>query len=136
MIVSIGSLFDGNDSGTTSKTKSSQKKINRPKKDWREIDNSTMAYITMEDFVTQRLKSPKSAEFPGVFDGRGDHVKYLGNQKYRIISYVDAQNSFGATIRNNFVGEIEQVDKNRWRLISLEIVPSFPCRLFLYKFHR
>ena len=91
------------------------------KKDWREQDNSTMAYIMIEDFVKERLKSPKSADFPGVFDGRADHVTYLGNQKYRITSYVDAQNSFGASIRNKFTGEIEQTSENQWRLLSLEI---------------
>ncbi len=111
----FGSLFDDNDSSKTTTTSNVQKKS------WREQDNSTMAYIMMEDFVKQRLKSPKSADFPGVFDGRGDHVKYLGNHKYRIISYVDAQNSFGATMRNNFIGEIEQNSEDRWRLISLEL---------------
>lgn len=77
----------------------------------------------MEDFVKERLKAPKSAEFPGIFDGRADHVTYLGNQKYRIASYVDAQNSFGATIRNNFVGEIEQTSEDNWRHISLDLIP-------------
>ena len=88
---------------------------------WKSEDNSTMAYIMMEDFVKGRLKSPSSAKFPGVFDGRQNHVKYLGNQKYRIVSYVDAQNSFGAMIRMHFTGEIEQVSEDKWRLISLDV---------------
>ena len=71
---------------------------------WKTEDNSIMAYIMMEDFVKQRLKSPSTAKFPGVFDGRADHVTALGNQTYRIVSYVDAQNSFGAMIRTQFVG--------------------------------
>lgn len=89
-----------------------------------EYDNSTMAYIMMEEFVKERLVAPKTAEFPGTFDGRVDHIQHLGDQKYRINSYVDAQNSFGATIRNNFTGEIEQVSEDRWRLNSLEIGPQ------------
>ncbi len=111
----FSSLFDEKDSTTTTT------QTNVQKKSWREQNNSTMAYIMIEDFVKQRLKAPKSADFPGVFDGRADHVRYLGNQKYRIVSYVDAQNSFGATIRNNFIGEIEQTSEDRWRLISLEL---------------
>ena len=91
------------------------------KKSWLGQDNATMAYLMMEDFVKQRLKSPKSADFPGFFDGRYNHVKYLGNQKYLIDSYVDAQNSFGAIIRNNFIGKIEQTSRDSWSLISLEI---------------
>ncbi|MEZ5358609.1 MAG: zinc ribbon domain-containing protein [Candidatus Zixiibacteriota bacterium] len=89
---------------------------------WKTSDNSTMAYIMMMDFVKQKLKAPKTAEFPGVFDGRADHITYLGNQKYKIISYVDSQNSFGALIRNHFVGEIEQVAEDKWKLNALVFI--------------
>ncbi len=58
---------------------------------WKHEDNWTMAYIMMEEYVKQRLKAPSTAEFPGVFDGMKDHVKSHGNQKYRIISYVDVR---------------------------------------------
>lgn len=88
---------------------------------WKSEDNSTMAYIMMEDFVKKRLRSPSSAKFPGVFDGKLDHVKYSGNHRYIISSYVDAQNGFGAMIRNTFYGEIEQTGEHYWRLISLSI---------------
>ncbi|MBW2602686.1 MAG: hypothetical protein JRE28_00010 [Deltaproteobacteria bacterium] len=102
--------------------KTSGKKSTAPTTSWREQDRSSMAYIMMEDYVKTRLKSPKSAEFPGVFDGKLDHVSYLGNQKYRINSWVDAQNAFGATIRTRFVGEIEQVSIDQWRLVSLRLL--------------
>jgi hypothetical protein len=89
---------------------------------WKTEDNKSMAYIMMEDFVKQRLKSPSTAEFPGVFDGKLDHVTALGNQTYRIVSYVDAQNSFGAKIRTKFIGEIKQTSADRWQLISLTLL--------------
>ena len=95
--------------------------IKTPVVSWTEEDNSTMAYIMMKDYVCSRLKSPKSSEFPGVFDGMLDHIVYVGDQKYTIKSYVDAQNSFGVSIRNNFKGEIEQISKDNWRLNSLII---------------
>ena len=47
---------------------------------WKTEDNSIMAYIMMEGFVKRQLKSPGSAKFPGIFDGKLDHIKYLGNQ--------------------------------------------------------
>jgi len=72
--------------------------------------------------VKDRLKSPSSAKFPGIFDGQKDHITKLGNQKYQIISYVDSQNSFGAMIRAQFIGVIKQISEDRWRLISLEIL--------------
>lgn len=89
---------------------------------WKTEDNKSMAYYMMEDYVKSRLKAPSTAEFPGVFDGRLDHVKSFGGQKYGIVSYVDAQNSFGAKIRTRFVGEVQQVSENQWKLISLTLL--------------
>ncbi len=89
---------------------------------WKSEDNKSMAYIMMEDFVKRDLKSPSTAEFPGVFDGKLDHVTALGNQSYRIVSYVDAQNSFGAMLRIKFVGEIKQISDDEWQLISLNLL--------------
>jgi hypothetical protein len=64
-------------------------------------DNSILAYNLAEDCVKQRLKSPSTAEFAGLFEKK-DHVTKIGSDKYKIRSYVDAQNSFGATIRNQW----------------------------------
>lgn len=88
---------------------------------WRAEDNSLMAYIMIEDFVKERLVSPGSARFPGIFDGKADHITYLGNQRYRIVSWVDSQNAFGASLRTYFTAEIEQTGEETWRLISLEM---------------
>ena len=84
---------------------------------WKNEDNSTSAYVMMQYFVKPNLKSPRSAKFPGVFERNGSsgHVEYLGNQKYRIVSYVDSQNSFGALIRTNFVCEMEQTSRDEWK---------------------
>ena len=87
---------------------------------WSDKESKSMAYIMTEDFVKQKLKSPGSAKFPSVWDGKVDHVSYLGGQKYRINSYVDSQNSFGALMRTHFTAEIQQISEDRWRLISLE----------------
>ena len=74
----------------------------------------------IEKFVKERLRSPSTAKFPGALE-RSDHVQYLGNQKYKIDSWVDSQNAFSATIRTQFNGEIMQVDKDNWRLITLDL---------------
>lgn len=54
-------------------------------------------------FVTQRLKAPSTAKFP-----RYDETSVLitGACEYTIQSYVDAQNGFGAMIRNQYSAEI------------------------------
>ncbi len=118
----IGSFIGRTVSPPTSKTTTPKTKTTVQKTNWRDRDYSTHAYVWMEGFVKERLKSPKSAEFPGMFDGRFDHITYLGNQKYRIVSWVDSQNTFGATIRTHFRGEIEQVEESRFRLISLKFI--------------
>lgn len=89
---------------------------------WRTQDNSTTAYRMIERSVKERLKSPSTAEFPGILDGRSDHVTKTGDQAYLIVSYVDSQNSFGATIRSQFIGEVKQTSNTNWELVSLEIL--------------
>lgn len=86
----------------------------------RSDEDSMMAYIMMEDFVRASLKSPSTAKFPGVFDGRADHVKRTEHNRYLIVSYVDSQNGFGAMLRTNFTGEIEKTSSGQWRLVRLE----------------
>jgi hypothetical protein len=63
----------------------------------KERSDKIKAYTFAEQFVEQRLKSPSTADFP--FDFM-DHVSKIGEDQYKIESWVDAQNSFGATVRN------------------------------------
>lgn len=112
LIVYIGSICDNdtNKQDTTPDVKTT----------WLDRENKGMAYLMIEDFVKRSLISPGSAKFPGIFK-RYDHVKYLTEQKYSIISYVDSQNSFGALLRTNFTGVIKQISEDEWELISLKI---------------
>ncbi len=91
----------------------------KPSVSWEERDNSIGAYIMSERFVKEKLKSPSTAKFPGVLNRDGHVIKGEDNQ-YIINSYVDSQNSFGATVRTNFMVIIKQVDENNWRLIDIE----------------
>ena len=55
--------------------------------------------ITLSQYcVKEKLKSPASADFPVDLN----HVKIITDSLFVINSYVDAQNSFGATIRTNY----------------------------------
>ena len=60
-----------------------------------------LAYNYAEGFIKQKLKSPSTAKFPGISE-KDQHTTYLGSEKYKIESWVDSQNSFGATIRTKF----------------------------------
>lgn len=63
--------------------------------------NKFMAYSCAEDFVEKQLKSPSTAKYPKVME-KDNHITELGNNRYKINSWVDSQNSFGATIRTRF----------------------------------
>lgn len=70
------------------------------------------AWAYMQLFVEEQLKSPNSAEFP--FGGYRD-VTPLGDGRYKVSSYVDAENAFGATMRTHFEGVIKRVPDG-WEL--------------------
>lgn len=61
------------------------------------------AWVCAQDVVKKNLKSPSSAKFCLMseatihYNGEKD-----GGSLYTVSGYVDAQNSFGATIRQNF----------------------------------
>lgn len=59
------------------------------------------AYNNARDFVKKRLKSPSSAKFPDS-QQKVDDTEYIGDNTYKIRSYVESQNSFGAMIRTDF----------------------------------
>jgi hypothetical protein len=84
---------------------------------WQTKNNRTMAYVMMQDFVKRQLKSPGSAKFEWISEPACTIEK--DGFEYRISSWVDSQNSFGALIRTRFSGVVRQVDKDNWELVSL-----------------
>ncbi|QDY06166.1 hypothetical protein FJK98_02470 [Micromonospora sp. HM134] len=64
-----------------------------------------------QDFVKKRLKAPASAEFTGI-----THTGY--GSDYTVTGSVDAQNTFGATIRSTFTCQVRDAG-DEWRLLSL-----------------
>lgn len=86
---------------------------------WETADNGFLSYSYMEEFVKQKLKSPGTATFPGTYE-RFNHIAKTGAKEYVIKSWVDSQNSFGGTVRTNFVGEIVQLGPDQFGLVSLD----------------
>lgn len=58
------------------------------------------AWICAKDIVENNLKSPSSAKFCSFAEAS---IRHIGNGEYMVVGWVDAQNSFGATIRESFV---------------------------------
>lgn len=75
-------------------------------------DNSNEAYRRARDAVKQRLKSPSTAEFPSMFGGEWEAHTTRGSDgervTYKVKSWVDAQNSFGATVRTHWSATVTQ----------------------------
>lgn len=79
------------------------------------------AYVHSKYFVEKRLKSPASAKFPSMAS-EGVVVNYEGECRHTILSYVDAQNSFGAMIRTKYLAEVQyQKEAQSWSLIDLQM---------------
>ncbi|EKN4700351.1 hypothetical protein NFB41_03655 [Yersinia ruckeri] len=73
-------------------------------------DDEIRAYITSKDLITRNLKSPSTAKFSSFSD---TNIRAYGNCQFNINGYVDAQNSFGAMIRNNFSANVRYDDKSK-----------------------
>lgn len=78
------------------------------------------AYIQGKKFVKDFLTSPSTVDFPFM------DFSYvpLGNNEFKVSSYVDSENAFGGTVRNNWIMTIKylggnEVSKNSWRLEEL-----------------
>jgi len=79
-----------------------------------------------EEFVKENLKSPSTAKFGSVWDGTlqspEERVWSIGPNKFRVTGWVEAQNSFGAVVRSNFVCELEYDGYKYWTCTSIVIL--------------
>lgn len=78
-----------------------------------ERDAPVLAELACERAVKAQLKSPASAEF-------GSTSVSGSGAKYTVAGTVDAENSFGALMRNSFVCEVE-VEGGRASVIDLAV---------------
>lgn len=67
-------------------------------------------YIMAQGIVEQGLKNPRSAKFPSIIT-RPEEISMAKNGDIIAVqSYVDAQNSFGATVRSNWTAQFMVVN--------------------------
>jgi hypothetical protein len=87
----------------------------------KDCNNMTMAFVMSQNFVKQRLKAPNTAEFPYITD-RGVQVGTIPNCSFDVSAYVDAQNAFGASIRNRYTVKMSyDRAKKTWQATQLNI---------------
>ena len=76
---------------------------------------STTESITIKDYckdiINSLLKAPSTAEYPGTFlNPLNDWQMAKTNNLVTVKSYVDAQNSFGAMMRSEFIIQVQMQD--------------------------
>jgi len=79
--------------------------------------DSTDACLIAQKFVTDRLKSPSTADFGHCFDAT---ITKLDSVTFGVSNWVDAENSFGAKIRTHFVCTVKWTGGDSWNLVDLK----------------
>lgn len=74
-----------------------------------------------EQFISDRLTAPSTAEFQGTSDERVSVISSDDGSDtvYRYTGYVDAENKMGAKIRKDFICEVRYLGDEEWRLVDL-----------------
>jgi len=81
-------------------------------------DSALNAYLISQEFVSDQLKSPSTAKFPPYSES---FITDWGKGKYVVNAYVDAQNLFGAVIRNNYRITVTCTGDKNWISENLRI---------------
>ena len=81
--------------------------------------SNNQVYVMAQSIVTERLKSPASADYPLY----PEQISKRDDGVYVIMSYVDAQNAFGANLRKHWVCQLkykggDSFDINNWQIIE------------------
>jgi len=90
-------------------------------------DYKFMSDVICQLYVEDNLKSPSTADFPAP---SLTDIRDMGNNVFEIRSYVDSQNSFGATIRTNFFCKVQYIGTptddeslpHNWQLLELKFI--------------
>ena len=84
-------------------------------------EDDIAAFVMANGFVEKTLKAPATADFasytdPGVGVTRSTGAN--GTCEFTVRTFVDAENSFGAKLRNNFIVRVtpDPADENSWLL--------------------
>ena len=80
------------------------------------------AFVAAQHFIRDSLRSPSTASFPSITaSGNSSTPTFVGGRcGFRVQTYVDAENAFGATIRQRFTLDVVGESDNRWTLESIK----------------
>jgi hypothetical protein len=84
-------------------------------------ERTAEAFTMGNTFIERQLRSPSTADFPSILDAQITPLPRGDNCAFRIVTYVDAQNAFGGTVREHFALEVEPdaPGSDTWTLNSI-----------------
>lgn len=86
-------------------------------------ENDVEAFVMAQTFVERQLRSPSTADFPSITaPGVSSRPTTLedGRCAFDVSIYVDAQNAFGGTVRQNFLVKLApDGESGSWELIEI-----------------
>lgn len=83
-------------------------------------DEKGFAWAVAKREVKNILKSPSTAKFP--FSYYNETIKKASGNKFQVKSYVEAQNSFGAMVKTNFIVEFEKTGEDSYILLDVSLI--------------
>ena len=83
-----------------------------------EYGSRSMAIALAQDSIKNLLKSPSTAKFPSWFKIR--HSRGEGEYVHSVSGWVEAQNSFGALIRNDWLVQLEFTPPDDWKILNVD----------------
>lgn len=88
-----------------------------PAKDSSPEHSPSAAYVMCQQFMKDRLRAPGTADFPY---GTDRYTTSEGGGRYRVESYVDAENGFGGEVRTDYTCVVEYSGDDKWTLLKME----------------
>lgn len=83
-------------------------------------DEKAFAWVAAKKAVKDVLKAPSTAKFP--FSYGQEYIMKSRDNEFKIKSYVEAQNSFGAMVKTNFIVEIQKISEESYKVISVNLI--------------
>jgi hypothetical protein len=77
------------------------------------------AYFYSKEFVKEQLRAPSTAKFCDFDEAR---ISSNGANSYTVVGWVDAQNGFGAMLRNRFVCKLHK-NGDTWYRDDVSLLP-------------
>lgn len=86
-------------------------------------EDDVEAFVIAQTFVERQLRSPSTADFPSITaPGVSSRPTTLqdGQCAFIVSLFVDAQNGFGATVRQNFIVTVApEGETGNWSLVDI-----------------